>query len=195
MVTSDIYRRLPLPPSRKCIRLLTISNDHTNDADQIVGSLSVVDLSEDPKYTAISYVWGNFVYQPDTLQCGSESIKITANCRDVLRQLRRRGQTYVWIDAICINQEDDAEKSIQIRLMRDIYAAAELTVIWFGQSTDTTNVHLDYLKTAGFQSYLRENDQGYQVVPDNVTPWRVAFETLLNTLVPVFTGKLYLIKH
>lgn len=191
MVASDIYKTLPLIPDRRCIRLLTIKTDNANDADPVAGSLSVVDLSEHPKFTAISYVWGAFAYQPETLQCGSESIKITTNCKDILCQLRKRGQTSVWIDAICINQNDEAEKSAQIQLMRHIYAAAELTVIWFGQSTDTTSVHLDYLKTAGFQSYLRENDQGYHIVPDKVVPWRVAYTTLMNTLMPVFTGKLY----
>lgn len=79
--------------------------------------------------------------------------------------------------------------------MRDIYAAAELTVIWFGPSTDTTRVHVDYLKTAGFHSHLQENEQGCHIVPENVTPWRVACTTLINTLVLVFTGEFCLTKH
>jgi hypothetical protein len=29
---------------------------------------------------------------------------------------------YIWVDAVCINQTDDAEKSQKIPLMADIYS-------------------------------------------------------------------------
>jgi hypothetical protein len=40
----------------------------------------------------------------------------------------------MWIDAICIHQASDAEKSHQVALMGEIYARAKLVVIWLGPS-------------------------------------------------------------
>lgn len=38
----------------------------------------------------------------------------------------------LWIDAICINQEDTEEKNVQIKLMRRIYQEAETLLVWLG---------------------------------------------------------------
>jgi hypothetical protein len=46
----------------------------------------------------------------------------------------------IWIDAICINQEDEEEKGTQIPLMREIYSRARAVVVWMGLSTPETDV-------------------------------------------------------
>lgn len=43
----------------------------------------------------------------------------------------------IWIDAICINQSDDAEKSVQVAMMADIYAGAKNVIVWLGEGTDS----------------------------------------------------------
>ena len=46
--------------------------------------------------------------------------------RTLLQQLRqRRYNRFIWIDAICINQEDSVEKSLEILMMRDLYEEAK----------------------------------------------------------------------
>jgi len=50
------------------------------------------------------------------------------------KQLIVREPTYFWIDAICINQQDDDEKSAQVRLMCQIYRLAEEVITWLGRS-------------------------------------------------------------
>ena len=51
-----------------------------------------------------------------------------------------RGQVsdveYYWIDAICINQEDDLEKSSQVALMGEIYKEAANAIVWLGSTYD-----------------------------------------------------------
>ena len=42
----------------------------------------------------------------------------------------------LWIDAICINQSDDVEKSQQVQLMRGIYATADHVLIWTGEEDE-----------------------------------------------------------
>ncbi|KAM5349851.1 hypothetical protein ACJ41O_006356 [Fusarium nematophilum] len=66
-------------------------------------------------------------------------MNITANVEAILRQLRRPDQPrMLWIDAICINQDDAREREAQVLLMRRIYSAAERTLIWLGKNDETT---------------------------------------------------------
>lgn len=43
---------------------------------------------------------------------------------------------WLWVDAICINQEDLWERSSQVRLMRLIYEGARNVLIWLGWPDD-----------------------------------------------------------
>jgi hypothetical protein len=83
-------------------------------------------------YTALSYVWGT----PDfdhTMNFEHGSIRITSSLANALHGLRSADHsTYLWIDQICINQPDVAEKEQQIPLMGMIYAHATNTIIWLG---------------------------------------------------------------
>ncbi len=60
--------------------------------------------------------------------------EITTNLYAALSRLRcTETVRTLWIDAICINQKDIAEKSFQIELMRDIYSSAEEVSMWLGE--------------------------------------------------------------
>ncbi|KAH9209562.1 heterokaryon incompatibility, partial [Leptodontidium sp. 2 PMI_412] len=39
----------------------------------------------------------------------------------------------IWIDAVCINQQDPAERSSQVGLMDEIYKGAQLVIAWLGK--------------------------------------------------------------
>lgn len=69
-------------------------------------------LDSHPEFTALSCVWGEFSEPPDTIICNGISVEITTNCKDALLALRKLPRPVtVWVDAICINQEDDGEKA------------------------------------------------------------------------------------
>jgi hypothetical protein len=53
----------------------------------------------------------------------------------------------VWIDALCINQQDDAEKSHQVQMMRQIYSRAKDVVIWLGESDANVSSALEIINT------------------------------------------------
>jgi hypothetical protein len=38
----------------------------------------------------------------------------------------------MWVDAICLNQEDDQEKNHRVAMMKTIYETAEQVVVWLG---------------------------------------------------------------
>ncbi|KAK6440618.1 hypothetical protein LTR95_003150 [Oleoguttula sp. CCFEE 5521] len=103
-------------------------------------------------YTALSYSWGKepdryplwLVTVANKLDKGenpiinaepdrSGNIWITANLRDFLLQMRRQKLNhFLWIDAICIAQQLDADKDVQIPRMRDIYELAGQVWVWLG---------------------------------------------------------------
>ncbi|KAF5868200.1 putative heterokaryon incompatibility protein [Botrytis fragariae] len=65
----------------------------------------------------------------------------TANLFAAMQKLRKTNAIQrIWIDAICINQNDNDEKNTQVRLMRDIYQKTERCLIWLGEFEDAKPV-------------------------------------------------------
>lgn len=62
------------------------------------------------------------------------TLDVFKNLFNALVQLQELGgsgvETAVWIDAICINQRDEVEKSVQVNMMGDIFKRAEKIVVW-----------------------------------------------------------------
>ena len=53
---------------------------------------------------------------------------------------------HVWIDAICINQNDDIERGEQVQLMRKIYAQAEQVLVWLGEASGSSDIAMEFLE-------------------------------------------------
>ena len=154
------YASLPLPTSTSSIRVLKIpprrASTPTQESDfEIKGDLLIVNLNDDPSppFTALSYVWG----VPDprirhSVVCDEHRISITPNCFSALKSLSsgRDEELLIWVDAICINQDDEQEKMRQIPLMGEIYFKAAMTYIWLGEGTSGTDRAMRYLSRAGF---------------------------------------------
>jgi hypothetical protein len=93
-------------------------------------------------YEALSYVWGRdpYVtidgkYQPYKciVHCNGHELSISANLEKAFRSLRLEDATRViWVDAICINQEDGQERAHQVSLMSAVYKHARRVVVWLG---------------------------------------------------------------
>ena len=121
------------------------------------GTLRIVNLDDNPKYSALSYVWGTFSIPCDTLKCSKSSLEIdiTTNCSSALRNLTTKlGALTIWVDAICINQASEEEKLQQIPLMRDIYSRATNVYIYLGDSSPGTTAAMNYFRTYGYQKSL-----------------------------------------
>lgn len=57
-------------------------------------------------------------------------LRITPNVDSLLRAFRKAQEpVYLWIDAIFLNQGDDAEKAHQVPLMGEIYTMAKRVLI------------------------------------------------------------------
>ncbi|GAB1194262.1 hypothetical protein APSETT444_003506 [Aspergillus pseudonomiae] len=113
----------PLDCARRDIRLLTILPAWKSEAPMRC-SLRVASLDTFPEYEAISYVWGDIRERNEILLDG-QTIPVPRNVRRILQRLRyRMKRRVIWIDFVCINQDDVAEKNSQVPLMSAIYANA-----------------------------------------------------------------------
>lgn len=100
-------------------------------------------------YDALSYAWGHSLPFIQCICDGSE-ILLRDNLDSALRYLRQpQNQRYVWIDFLCINQQDDREKSVQIPLMRSIYSKASTVIVWLGESLAIEHILLHCTKECG----------------------------------------------
>jgi hypothetical protein len=63
------------------------------------------------------------------------------------------GAFCVWVDAVCIDQQNAREKAQQIPLMGDIYAVASEFYIWLGEGDAATDKALSFLAHRGLEAY------------------------------------------
>lgn len=116
-----------------------------------------------PVYEALSYTWGStdnpetaYVVPSASLSLPSEpiaaTIQIGQNLASALRNLRYRVEARVlWIDAVCINQNDITERSEQVQRMSTIYTLAHRVVIWLGPETGNSRLAISTLRHLGAQ--------------------------------------------
>lgn len=144
-----LYCYQPLPRPSDQIRLLTILPSRDNDsairACLTVHRIPLPDASRSqklwahlclPPYFAISYSWalGAKVRQNTHVLINGKRFYVDENVHDALRVFLSYASMPLsyWIDCICINQTDEAEKSCQIPLMLDIYGRSVMTLVWLG---------------------------------------------------------------
>jgi hypothetical protein len=136
----DFYKNLTLPRS---IRLIHFPPS-TEPDNRLTCMLKEVSLDSNPTFQAISYTWGEAIF-PCDLICDSHTINVTQNLHDALSHFRDSGQELtIWIDAICINQFNEDEKSQQIPLMAEIYRKASNVLIWLGVESDGSTEAMQY---------------------------------------------------
>ncbi|KAF3005174.1 hypothetical protein E8E13_010644 [Curvularia kusanoi] len=108
-----------------------VLEDDLNDPADVSCTFSLASLDDNPKFEALSYVWGD----PDdlvTVHLHGCSAKVTRNLHDALIHMRQDRKRVLWADALCINQADLAERASQVRLMGSIYGQASTVIVYLG---------------------------------------------------------------
>ncbi|KAI1658683.1 HET-domain-containing protein [Daldinia decipiens] len=94
-------------------------------------------------FVALSYVWGDQSIRREIIVDGIP-VSVTASLEGALRELRHHSRIQqgflLWVDALCINQEDLDERSAQVAKMKDIYQAAWHVVIWLGPDENRSDL-------------------------------------------------------
>jgi hypothetical protein len=125
----DRYVYETLPATGEHIRLLEITPGRTGPSY----SLQVFPLCDcSGHYEALSYVWGDPTIR-NRIEIDRKTLTITTNLSHALGALAPENKPRrLWVDAICVNQENLDERSQQVRLMRKIYEHASNVPIWLG---------------------------------------------------------------
>lgn len=114
-------------------------------------------------YIALSYCWGN---KEDTarIKLNGRVLDVQENLVNALSVLQReRPDEKLWIDALCINQEDETEKSREVARMKDIYQDAGEVIAWLGPSKDGSDQLMDQITK--FSAFFTSADPGTEVNP------------------------------
>ncbi|KAI2629960.1 heterokaryon incompatibility protein-domain-containing protein [Hypoxylon sp. NC1633] len=144
----------PLVPGRHEIRLIQlkpkIKDPITSSKDHILCCEVIhVERGLCQPYTALSYAWGNNT-DLAPLRIGNRYYHVNASVKVALGQLQAEDlDVFVWVDQICINQQDDVEKSHQVQQMKQIYSEAETVVAWLGPATNDSDRLLRHLGRMG----------------------------------------------
>lgn len=158
---SEAYEYSPLPhvhDRKLSFRIFTL-----HPADQfsapIRGDLRTYSiLFPDPEkcvcepYEALSYAWGD-VTPTSTITFPDNSIlPIAANLNAFLRHRRHHEDTLdLWIDAICINQADNNERSSQVQIMGQIYFLTSRLSIWLGPPSSDSALAMRTLRELSWE--------------------------------------------
>lgn len=164
------YAYRPLDPSRNEIRILAVHSSLHED-DPIVCELLNAglehDASKDPvtqsavalkEFKTLSYTWGNPENNCSIIIEGHQ-FPVTKNLEAALKQMRNHQKphkangasrpSFWWIDAICINQNDVAERSQQVNLMTWIYKKASGVYIWLGEEDNDSALAMNLIRQLG----------------------------------------------
>lgn len=145
----------PLGPSE--IRLVKLLPDST--ATDVRCTLIKQDkyFETQVDYTAVSYCWGSGSECEITVD--KSTVKVTDNLWALLSAIVQHYNmsTFYWIDALCINQQDDDERSAQVQQMWRIYSNAREVFAWLGPEHTSTNDIFRNVAERGRECKVKEN--------------------------------------
>ncbi|KAJ8133397.1 hypothetical protein O1611_g218 [Lasiodiplodia mahajangana] len=126
-------------------------------------------LLDCPPYTALSYTWQedeNQIYDFENGQLNrvivdGRCLPIGSKLSWALKWLFKHGRTTIWIDALCINQDNPLERGHQVGLMRDIYTQANEVFIFLGNPSPAI------ARAFSFLGHLHPSDN---MIPDGALP-------------------------
>ena len=132
------YRRLNSQKDE--IRLLQLFPG--DDKSPLQGELIHVALVErmTVPYDTISYRWGDGLVGA-AIEIDGANISAPDSALQILRRVRHAQKRQIlWIDSVCIDQNDVEERSWQVALMKKIYSAARTNLIWLGEDEDPSRM-------------------------------------------------------
>ncbi|KAF9561790.1 HET-domain-containing protein [Agrocybe pediades] len=103
--------------------------------------LCLVDATPETRYITLSYVWGDgfepgikltranadSLYEKGAFRVNEGKLPVTI--KHAMEMVRKMGQRYIWIDSLCLKQDDDYDRQHGIAAMDMVYQCAELTLI------------------------------------------------------------------
>jgi len=146
----EVFQHVPLDLERSSFRLLRLLRGDSLDLTCDIFQAYHDDESGGGavSYEALSYAWGAASQEEYSISMtGGSIMKIGANLFEALRNLRLPDRDRIlWVDAVCIDQQNPKERGHQVRQMGDIYRLADRVLFWLGSATFETDITMELLK-------------------------------------------------
>lgn len=141
--SQPIFQYQPLVRATGEIRLLRLNLDlpplpGTIEENILVEArLQIFSSASQPEYHALSYVWGPGEKVSQLLVNG-QLLGVAYNLDQIMKSLHAmRFDGWIWIDALCIDQADEEEKTVEVQRMSSIYEQAVRVLTWVGHNHDS----------------------------------------------------------
>jgi hypothetical protein len=160
---TQLYEHIPLTDPVQELRLLQIHGVEP-ETGVVQCLIETFTINNAPSYLALSYTWGQAEGYPNSwdpfheetqptqpsnhlVRLPSGYLTVTNNLLDGLHEINSRARrkemdfstdTYLWIDAICINQLDRHERSLHVGVMDQIFSRASGVIVWLGLDLDNS---------------------------------------------------------
>jgi hypothetical protein len=131
-------------------------------------------------YATLSYCWGrqkNVTLRQENIHQFETNIDVNSlpqTIQDAIAVTRKMSIPYLWVDALCIVQDDEVEKAKEIARMQDIYSCSAVTIIASGASgADEGFLSLE-------ETYTISPHRGSVVIPVRLAPNKFGTMSLVN---------------
>ncbi|PMD35018.1 HET-domain-containing protein [Hyaloscypha variabilis F] len=141
MAPKKLFSHKPLSYEVDQIRLIQILS---RSRDPVQCSLQHYDLAACLPYKALSYTWGSPQGTTSILINGARFL-VRWNLWDFLMTLQPDESEFIWIDQICVDQENTEERNHQVEFMGNIYHEASEVIIWLGCAQRGSAEAMDFI--------------------------------------------------
>jgi hypothetical protein len=147
-----------LDPTKREIRLLELHPGA--QGEKISCGLMTISLSDDVYYEAVSYTWGD-PKKLRTINLVGSDRHVTKTLEIALQHLRyRHAVRRLWVDALCINQQNNQERLHQVQLMGFVYQSAGRVLVWLGPLFENSDQAGAFLKAKGEELQAVQRETG-----------------------------------
>jgi hypothetical protein len=187
----EMYRQLSTAKDE--IRVLHIAP--SDDPSSIVCCyLEHISLNNPPPYAALSYCWGD-ANVTEQIRLNNSDKSATTNLVAALRQLRADGLETLWVDALCINQDNSDERASQVQLMKYTFEEATQVVVWVGLEDDASNKAQDFMKQIGQSASEFEAFRKYQKGGAKSEKFRASWEALESFFARPYWRRVWIVQE
>ena len=150
-----------LPSEQQLIRVMVLHGSGVEDAE-VTCELRTVDFKKEGgfnhPYEALSWCWGSakpngtIIIRKGQNDQKRLQRKVTPDLVAALKALRYQGKDrWLWIDQICVDQDNHSEKNVQVAMMSEIYGRASKVCIWLGEGDRSSHNALEFIKNEVLQ--------------------------------------------